>query len=124
MLGLFLCELSIYSLLFLSYSVSGGNYLTRLVAALPQTEAEPQLCVSASVERSPRDILVAAVGYQGRLSTARTLRKTHHAEIMSKPITRSKQTTEGLLIEPEGDSNVALFTFLQQMQGRREGQIV
>ena len=53
---------------------------------------------------------------------------------MSKPITRSKQTTEGLLIEPEGesnassastvtqvgDSNVALFTFLQHMQDREQ----
>ena len=39
---------------------------------------------------------------------------------MSKPITRSKQTTEGLLIEPEGDRNVALFTFLQYMQDREQ----
>ena len=28
--------------------MSGGNYITRLVAAPPQTEAEPQMCVSAS----------------------------------------------------------------------------
>ena len=39
---------------------------------------------------------------------------------MSKPITRSKQTTERLLIEPEGDSNVAMFIFLKQMQDREE----
>ncbi len=45
---------------------------------------------------------------------------------MSKPITRSKQTTEGLLIAPEGESNassasnVALFTFLQHMQDREQ----
>ena len=51
---------------------------------------------------------------------------------MSKPITRSKQ--EGLLIEPEGESNAssastvtpvgysnaALFTFLQRMQDQEK----
>ena len=72
-----------------------------------------------------------------RSNAARRLRKTqtHHAETLSKYITRGKQTTEGLLIEPEGesnassastvtqvgDSNVAFFTFLQHMQGREQG---